>query len=193
MGGTCNCISDACNKNEVLFTSEIYPLTNRESKEKFKNINYSNMEDTQYESLSREIFNIVSDIRMNPENYIDVSKDHSLFYLFVNLKPGTKLLSSENNIDCKKFIMESYFQNKSIFDQEKGLKSLINEGKVKDICLYQFILKNKDIKDSIWAFLLENEDDIDKIFSDKYDSLMVICLPFEENEKILCNLIFYKQ
>ena len=193
MGGTCNCISDACNKNEVLFTSEIYPLTNRESKEKFKNINYSNMEDTQYESLSREIFNIVSDIRMNPENYIDVSKDHSLFYLFVNLKPGTKLLSSENNIDCKKFIMESYFQNKSIFEQEKGLKSLINKGNVQDICLYQFILKNKDIKDSIWAFLLENEDDIDKIFSDKYDSLMVICLSFEENEKILCNLIFYKQ
>ena len=194
MGGTCNCISDACNKNEILFTNnEIHPLTNRESKEKFKSINYSSLEDAQYENLSQEIFNIISDIRMNPDNYIIVSKDYSLLNIFVKIKPGTKLLFSENNIDQKKFIIDSYFQSKGIYEQENGLKSLINEGNIQDICLFQFILKNKDVKDSVWTFLEENEDDIDKVFSNKFDYLMVICLPLEQSEKILCNLIFYKQ
>ena len=194
MGGTCNCISDSCNKNEILFTNnEIHPLTNRESKEKFKSINFSSLEDVQYENLSQEIFNILSDIRMNPENYINVSKDYSLLNIFIKTKPGTKLLFSKNNIDYKKYIIDSYFQKKSIYEQENGLKLLINEGKVQDICLFQFILKNKDMKDSVWTFLLDNEDDIDKVFSDKYDYLMVICLPLDQNEKILCNLIFYKQ
>ena len=73
------------------------------------------------------------------------------------------------------------------------MKLLINEGKVQDICLFQFILKNKDIKDSIWTFLEDNEDDIDKVFSDTFVYLMVICLPLDQDEKILCNLIFYKQ
>ena len=194
MGGTCNCISDSCNKNEILFTNnEIHPLTNRESKEKLKSINYSSLEDAQYENLSQEIFNIISDIRMNPDNYIIVSKDYSLLNIFVKIKPGTKLLFSENNIDQKKFIIDSYFQSKGIYEQENGLKSLINEGNIQDICLFQFILKDKDVKDSVWTFLEENEDDIDKVFSNKFDYLMVICLPLEQSEKILCNLIFYKQ
>ena len=108
MGGTCNCISDACNKNEVLFTNnEIYPLTNRESMEKLKSINYSSLEDAQYENLSKEIFNILSDIRMNPENYELVSKDYSLYNILIKTKPGTKLLFSENNIDYKKYIIDS--------------------------------------------------------------------------------------
>ena len=194
MGGTCNCISDACNKNEILFTNnEIHPLTNRESKEKLKSINYSSLENAQYENLSQEIFNIISDIRMNPDNYIIVSKDYSLLNIFVKIKPGTKLLFSENNIDQKKFIIDSYFQSKGIYEQENGLKSLINEGNIQDICLFQFILKDKDVKVSVWTFLEENEDDIDKVFSNKFDYLMVICLPLEQSEKILCNLIFYKQ
>ena len=193
MGGTCNCISEACNKSEIVFTNEIHPLTNRESMEKFKSINYSNLEDGQYENLSQEIFNILSDIRMNPENYIILSKDYSLLNIFIKIKPGTKLLSSENNIDYKKYIIDSYFQQKSVFEQEKGLKSLINEGNIQDICLFQFTLKNSDMNDSIWTFLEDNEDDIDKIFSDKFNYLMVICLPLDLNEKILCNLIFYKQ
>ena len=130
MGGTCNCISDACNKNEVLFTNnEIYPLTNRESMEKLKSINYSSLEDAQYENLSKEIFNILSDIRMNPENYINVSKDYSLLNIFIKTKPGTKLLFSKNNIDYKKYIIDSYFQKKSIYEQENGLKLLINDFK----------------------------------------------------------------
>ena len=193
MGGTCNCISDTCNKNEILFTNEMYPLTDRESKDKIKSINYSSLEDVQYENLSQEIFNILSDIRMNPENYINVSKDYSLLNIFIKTKPGTKLLFSKNNIDYKKYIIDSYFQKKSIYEQENGLKLLINEGKVQDICLFQFILKNKDIKDSIWTFLEDNEDDIDKVFSDTFVYLMVICLPLDQDEKILCNLIFYKQ
>jgi hypothetical protein len=195
MGGKCNCISDACNKNEVLFTNnEIYPLTNRESMEKLKSINYSSLEDAQYENLSKEIFNILSDIRMNPENYELVSKDYSLYNILIKTKPGTKLLFSENNIDYKKYIIDSYFQKKSIQEQEKGLKSLINKGNIQDIFLFQFILKNKDMKDSIWTFLHENEDDLDKVvFSDRFDYLIVICLPLDQNEKILCNLIFYKQ
>ena len=193
MGGTCNCISDTCNKNEILFTNEMYPLTDRESKEKIKSINYSSLEDVQYENLSQEIFNILSDIRMNPENYINVSKDYSLLNIFIKTKPGTKLLFSKNNIDYKKYIIDSYFQKKSIYEQENGLKLLINEGKVQDICLFQFTLKNKDMKDSIWTFLEDNEDDIDKVFSDTFVYLMVICLPLDQDEKILCNLIFYKQ
>ena len=193
MGGTCNCISDTCNKNEILFTNEMYPLTDRESKEKIKSINYSSLEDVQYENLSQEIFNILSDIRMNPENYLSESKEYSLLNIFIKTKPGTKLLFSKNNIDYKKYIIDSYFQKKSIYEQENGLKLLINEGKVQDICLFQFILKNKDIKDSIWTFLEDNEDDIDKVFSETFVYLMVICLPLDQDEKILCNLIFYKQ
>ena len=169
------------------------PLTNRADSEKLQNINYGSLEDPQYENLGKEIFNILSDIKMNPENYINVSKDYSLLNIFIKIKPSTKLLFSENNIEIKKYISNSYFQKKSVFDQEKGLKSLINKGIIQDICLFQFILKNNDMKDSIWTFLEDNEDDIDKVFSDNFNYLMVICLPLEKKEKILCNLIFYKQ
>ena len=194
MGGSCNCIKDTSN-TEILFNNDINTLTSRtDFSDKLKNFNYASLDDPQYQKISKELFNILSDIRINPEKYIIESKEHSLLGIFIKIKPSTKISYSENNIvKIRKYIFDSYFLQKSFFEQEKELKNLINNGNIKDICLFQTIFSNNDLKENIWDFLVQNEDDIDKIFSPEYNYLMTICLPLEYNTKILSSLIFYKE
>ena len=195
MGGTCNCVNDTCNQDQILFTTEINPLTNRfQNNEKLKNINYSNLDDPQYQVYSKEFFNILTDIRLNPERYVDESKEYSLSHIFLKIKSSKDISLSDNNLnEIKKYIIKSYFIKKSLSEQEKELKSLINDGKIKEISFFQNTFTSNDMKENVWFFLHENEDDLEKIFSSEYNYLMVICLPLDYNAKILTSVIFYKQ
>ena len=195
MGGSCNCVTDSCNKDTFLFTNEINPLTNRpEESETFKNINHSFMEDPQYQKQSKEFFNIFNDIRINPEKYLRDSKEYSLLEIFFKLKPGNEINYSENNIKkIKKYLINSHFLSKKTSDQEKEIIPLINDGNVKEISLFQTICTSQDMKENVWAFLQENEDDFEKIFSVNFNYLIIICFPLEYNTKILTSLIFYKE
>ena len=198
MGGTCTCVTDTCNKSQILFTNDVSQISSRlDNSEKLRNFNLSNLEDPQYDKFGQEFFSILTDIRLNPEKYIKESKDYSLDLIFLKIKSSNQINYSEkNNKIIKKYIIDSHFKNRSISDQEKDLKNLLNKGnsdKVKDICLFQTICSSNDMKENVWFFLEENEDEIEKIFSIEYNFLMIICLPFEYNTKILTSLIFYKQ
>ena len=198
MGGTCTCVSDTCNKSQILFTNDVSQMSSRlDNSEKFRSFNFSNLEDPQYDKFGQEFFNILTDIRVNPEKYNKESKDYSLDLIFLKIKPSNEINYSEkNNKIIKKYIIDSHFKNRSISDQEKDLKSLLNKGssdKVKDISLFQTFCTSNDMKENVWLFLEENEDEIDKIFSVEYNYLTIICLPLEYNTKILANLIFYKK
>ena len=191
MGGSCNCVTDSCNKNTFFFSNEISPLS--EESEKSKNLNNSFMEDPQYQKQSKEFFDIFNDIRINPEKYLSDSKEYSLLEIFFKLKPSNKIEYSENNVKkIKKYLINSHFLSKKTSDQEKEIIPLINEGKVKEISLFQTICSSQDMKENVWAFLQENEDDFDKIFSKKYNYLIIICFPLEYNTKMLMSLIFYQ-
>ena len=193
MGGTCNCVTDTCNKDTFLFNQEINPLTNRiDENDRLKNINMTFMEDPQYQQLSKEFFNILNDIRVNPNNYINDSKEHNLSEIFIKLKPSNEINFSENNItNIKKYLINSHFKNKRISEQEQEIKSLVNDGKTNDICLFQTININSDMKENVWVFLEENEDDFAKIFSNDYNNLLIVSFPLEYNTKTLTSLIFY--
>ena len=198
MGGTCTCVTDTCNKSQILFTNDVSQMSSRiDNSEKLRNFNLSNLEDPQYDKFGQEFFNILNDIRVNPEKYNKESKDYSLDLIFLKIKSSNEINYSEkNNKIIKKYIIDSHFKNRSISDQEKDLKNLLNKGysdKVKDICLFQTFCSSNDMKENVWLFLEENEDEIEKIFSNEYNFLMIICLPFEYNTKILTSLIFYKQ
>ena len=150
------------------------------------------MEDPQYQKLSREFFDIFSDIRLNPDKYIAQSKEHSLLQIFIKQKPSKTITLIEDNIkDIKKYLINSYFVGKSIYEQEEELKNLINDENIKDINLFQTICTSNDMNENVWTFLLENEDELEKIFSDEYKKLIIICFPLEYNSKILTSLIFY--
>ena len=198
MGGTCTCVSDTCNKSQILFTNDVSQMSSRlDNSEKFRSFNFSNLEDPQYDKFGQEFFNILTDIRVNPEKYNKESKDYSLDLIFLKIKSSNQINYSEkNNKIIKKYIIDSHFKNRSISDQEKDLKNLLNKGssdKVKDITLFQTFCTSNDMKENVWLFLEENEDEIEKIFSVEYNYLMIICLPLEYNTKILANLIFYKK
>ena len=198
MGGTCTCVSDTCNKSQILYTNDVSQMSSRlDNSEKFRSFHLSNLEDPQYDKLGQEFYNILTDIRVDPEKYIKESKDYSLDLIFVKIKPSNEINYSEkNNKIIKKYIIDSHFKNRSTSDQEKDLKSLLNKGssdKVKDIILFQTFCTSNDMKENVWTFLEENEDEIEKIFSVEYNFLEIICLPLEYNTKILANLIFYKQ
>ena len=194
MGCLCNCVTDTSNRDTLMFNTDKNSSTNRtEKNEKLKNINNAFNNDPQYEKISKDLFNILNDIRINPDKYIRDSKDYSLMEVFIKLKKSTKLLYSENNInDIKKYLINSYFKKKSIFDQENELKLLINDGDIDEISLFQIFSSSNDINEIVWTFLLENEDDFGKIFDSQYNYLMIICFPLEYNTKILISLIFYK-
>ena len=113
--------------------------------------------------------------------------------VFIKLKKSTKLVYSENNInDIKKYLINSYFKGKSIFEQENELKLLINDGDIDELSLFQIFSTSNDIKETVWTFLFENEDDFGKIFDSQYNYVMIISFPLEYNTKILISLIFYK-
>ena len=186
------CVTDACKKDPFSFNTEL--IQNNKSLKNEPNINYSFIKEPQYNKMSKDFYNILNDLRLNPEKYLNESKEHNLFEIFIKLKPSTEIILIEDNIDdIKKYIYNSHITNKSIQEQEKELKKLINEN-INDICLLNAVCSNNnDIKENIWYLLEDNEDDIEKIFDTKYNHLIIVCIPLDYNTQLLLNLIFYNQ
>ena len=163
MGGlSFNCYTDICNQNTILFDQEI---------------NYALMEDPKYQQYSKEFFKIFNNIRANPDKFIAESKEHSLLGPFIKQKPSKEINLCEGNIkNIKKFLIYSHLKNKTIYEQEQELKPFIDNGHAEDISLFQTICNtNNSVNENVWTFLLENEDDFDKIFSIDYNKL-IICI-----------------
>ena len=143
--------------------------------------------------LNKQYFNIINDIRENPSNYINESKSHNLLEIFIKLKPSKPLRLSDNNI----FTIISYLENSeeksiSYIEKEKVIKSMINNGNIKNLCLFKTTTLYNDIKENFLYFLEENEDDIDKILTDNYDYVMIISLPLQSGRTII-TFIFYDE
>ena len=185
------CVTEACNKGSITFSPEVNSNLNKLNED---NISYAFMKEPQYDQMSKEFFNILNDIRTNPENFLEESKEHNLFEIFIKLRPCSDILYKDTDLDpLKKYIMNSYFKNKNIFERDNEVKKLINEN-LSEICLFQTISSiNNNIKQNVWDFLEENEDDIEKIFDTNYNKLIIISIPLEHNTKILLTLIFYKE
>ena len=140
--------------------------------------------------LSKKYFQIINEIRENPSDYINESKAHNLFEIFIKLKPSKPLKYSENNIfDIISYLEESQKKTSTI-EKEKEIQSLINNGNIKNICLFQSITLCNDEKENFWYFLEENEDDIDKILTVNYDYITIICLSIQ-NDKSQISFILY--
>ena len=184
------CVTEACNKGSITFSPEVNSNLNKLNED---NISYAFMKEPQYDTMSKEFFNILNDIRTNPENFLEESKEHNLFEIFIKLRPCSDILYKDTDLDpLKKYIMNSYFKNKNIFERDNEVKKLINEN-LSEICQFQTISSiNNNIKQNVWDFLEENEDDIEKIFDTNYNKLIIISIPLEHNTKILLTLIFYK-
>ena len=178
------CVAEACNKGAISFSSEYNPNSGKSYEE---SLNYSFINEPQYEQMSKEFFNIFNEIRKNPEKFIEESKEYNLFEIFIKLKPCPDIQYCEDDTNkLKKYIMKSYLKNKSNIEQEKEIKILINEN-IQEICLLQSLCFNNDIKENVWHFLEENEDDMEKIFDIKYNSLIIINTPLSSrhSSKIL--------
>ena len=184
------CVTESCNKGAFTFYTETESNANKLNED---NLNYSFMKEPQYDQMSKEFFNILNEMRISPEKYIEESKDHNLFEIFIKLKPCPEINLYQNDLNkLKRYLMKSYVKNKSINEQEKEIKNLINEN-ISEIYLFQLISFNNNIKENVWDFLSNNEDDIEKIFDTKYKNVIIIGIPLEHNIKILFNLIFYKE
>ena len=186
MGISCKCITNDFNEG-----TELRPVPNNPE----LNINNTILiDEPKYQEKNKEFFKMLNDMRINPEQYIGDSKEYNLFENFMKLRPSNELTFSENNINnIKKYIIDHYPQNKKISDKEEDIKLIVNEGKIKDICLFEVTFNNfNDIKENVWHFLVENEDDFEKIFSKKYNKLIILSFLIKDNSKIFTNLIFYQ-
>ncbi len=182
------CVAEACNKCGITFANEFDSNMNKTNDE---TINYSFIKEPQYDQMSKEFFDILNKMRINPGDFIEESKEYNLFEIFIKLKPCQEINFVENNIDeIKKYIYHAHFMNKSINEQEKDLKKLINEN-INDLCLFRTVCSNNDMKENVWSLLEDNEDDIEKIFDMKYNNLIIVCIPLDYNTQLLLNLIFY--
>ena len=191
--GICN-INKCCRDYEAIITCENFHFDFEDNniykiKEQLILKNGKSIDNDQL-LLGKKYFKIINKIRENPFDYIKESKSHNLFDIFIKLKPCEPLQYSENNIfDIISYLMESQEQI-SIIEKQHEIRSLINNGIVTNICLLETKSLGNDIKKNFWFFLEENEEYIEKIFSSKYEYIMIICLPIE-NEKTNITFIFY--
>ena len=140
--------------------------------------------------LSKKYFKKINEIKQNPTDFILQSKSHNLFDTFIKLSSSNPFLFAENNkFDVISYLMECKEQT-SVIEKEIKLKSIINNGNINNIYLMTYFIISNDVEENIWYFLEENEDDIDKIFSDNYIYIMIICLPIN-NDKIVVYFILY--
>ena len=203
--GLCNG-ANCCKDEELLKTNEFNPPFSAENgcnletnnfdyslKSKYKipiyNINDENIK------MEEEIFNNINDIKINPDNFINESKNYNLFEIFLKLKPSNPFKQTEfDNLNAiKTYLFRNIFQDKVVSMQEKELLVIFPEDSIKNISLFQKIAVKDDNKENVWQFLEENEDDIEKILTNSYEYLIVICQPMENKTKTMISFIFYNK
>ena len=184
------CTTNICQRVENQQTTEylFYPS----DKSDLHFIENNSRNNTLYNLLSKEFFNYLNEIRTNPEKFVTESKKYNLFEIFIKLKPCPEINYVENNTEkIRQYIINSHYKKKNIFEQEKEIKMLLDEN-INNICLFQIVCFNNNMKENVWHFLGENEDDLDKIFDIKFNNLMIINIPLEINTKMFLSLIFYE-
>ena len=184
------CVPNVCRKDENSKTEYIFHPNNRTD---IKYINNNSKNNYIYDLISKEFFSYLNEIRTNPDKFLEESKKYNLFEIFIKLKPCPEINYIETNTEkIRQYIIDSHSKKKNINEQENDIKILLNEN-INDMSLFQTVCLNDDINENVWLFLGENEDDIDKIFDAKYNCLMIISAPLEQNKKMLLSLIFYKE
>ena len=69
---------------------------------------------------------------------------------------------------------------------------MINYGYIKKICMYEIDTIYDDLRQNLWYFLQQNEDDLEQILSAYYEYIIILCLPLN-NELSRLIFIFYNQ
>ena len=158
---------------------------------KYKNMSY-NINDEENIKMEEEIFNYINEIKMNPDDFKNESKNHYLFEIFMKLKPSDPFKKTEFNLNSiKTYLFMNIIQDKAVSMQEKELLEIFPENSIKNISLFQKMTAEDDNKENVWQFLEENEDDIEKILMNFYEYLIVICQPTENKAKTVISFIFY--
>ena len=193
MGGLCN-VRTCCRDYDVIKTGENYgfQISNINEQKEIIFLKNDNYLDNEQLITSKKYLQIINEFRENPSNYINESKSHNLLEIFMKLKPSKPLKLSENNmLAIIMYLIESQ-EKTTLIEKESQIKSMINNGNINNICVFQTITISDDINQNFWFFLEENEDDIDKILTINYDYVMIICLSIKDN-KMLITFIFYDE
>ena len=156
--GICK-VNNCCRECEVVRTGENFPNNTNHNKDKILLKNGKSLINNQI-ILAKKYFELINKIRENPSNFINDIKIYNLFEIFMKLKPSKPLKFSENNIFNIISYLEEYQEKKSIFEKQNEISSMINQGNINKINLYQTLTLTNNIEENFWYFLQENEDDI---------------------------------
>ena len=190
--GICK-VNNCCRECEVVRTGENFPNnTFNNNKGKIFLNNGKTLINNNQIILAKKYFELINKIRENPSDYINDSKTYNLFEIFIKLKPSKPLKFSDNNILNIISYLEEYQEKKSIFEKQNEISSMINQGNINKINLFQTITLTNNIEENFWYFLEENEDDIDIILSTNHEYIMIICLPIKDGKSII-SFIFYNE
>ena len=146
--------------------------------------------------LSKKYHEIFNEIRENPSNYITESKAYNLSEIFIKLKPSNPIEYSEDNINNIISYLEDEEETKetrtSIHQKERKIASMINHGDIKKLTIFETNTISDNLRENLWNFLSQNEDDIEQILSPYYEYIIILCLPLTiENYRLI--FIFYNQ
>ena len=151
-----------------------------------------NFDDEEYIKIENEIFTLINEIKTNPDNYINESKIYNLFSIFIKLKPSIEYKKSDlQNIKyIKSYLFSSLLQEKKLLIKENEILKLIPE-QIRSMDLFQCICDNRNVNEIVWKFLEDNEDDIESILGELYESLLVIFQPGFDKSQYITYFIFY--
>ena len=183
-----NCKGSRCCK-------DISEILNSQENVSIKIISQNNIKKGAYNDkiLSLKYHEILNKIRENPSQYITDSKSYNLSEIFIKLKPSNPIkFSNENVNNIISYLEEVEESNISIYQKERKIASMINQGNIKKICIFETNTISDNLNVNLWNFLSQNEDDIEQIISTNYEYIIILCLPLiKENYRLL--FIFYNQ
>ena len=143
--------------------------------------------------LCTKYHQILNEIRENPSNFIIESKSYNLAEIFIKLKPNNPIKFSEENINnIISYLKEEEDTKVSIHQKEIKIANMIHYGYIKKICMYELDTIYDDLRQNLWYFLQQNEDDLELILSTYYEYIIILCLPLN-NELSRLIFIFYNR
>ena len=144
--------------------------------------------------LSKKYHEILNEIRVNPSKYVTESKSYNLAEIFIKLKPSNLIKFFEGNINNIISYLKEEEENMriSIHQKERKIANMINFGNIKNLCMFETDTITDDLRENLWHFFQQNEDDIEQILSSYYEYIILLCLPLN-NEQFRLTFIFYNQ
>ena len=163
--------------------------------ENITKLNPNHIKKTAYNDkiLSKKYHELLNKIRDHPSKYITESKSYNLAEIFIKLKPSNPIKFSEENINnIISYLKEEEDTGVSIHQKEIKIAKMIHYGYIKKICMYEVDTIYDDLRQNLWYFLQQNEDDLELILSTYYEYIIILCLPLM-NEHYRLIFIFYNQ